>query len=196
SEGGLASRANRSFPYHGRIWLIDENGGYTRLFNHTEDEYVNHENFMNKDSHIIYHGTKKLKIIQKLRYYTYIALNKFLKAGIDRVVIQSLHNHFVAVRDLNGEIVSMEEVNFPVSHAVAGNRDFYYLTDSRDGYIYGHYYKGNQLSRVRVCKHGTSMAVQDAHPHPRASNMREGVVFTSDRGGTCNVYEVRPKKTT
>lgn len=194
SEGGLASRANRSFPYHSRIWLIDENGGYTRLFNQIEGEYVNHENFMNRDSLIVYHGTKKFKIIQKLRYYSYIALNKFLYVGIDRVAIQSLLNHFVAVRNLDGEIMSIEEVDFPVSHAVAGNKDFFYLTDSRDGYIYGHYLKGKQISRIRVCKHGSSMGVQDAHPHPRASNIRDGVVFTSDTEGTCNVYEVTPKK--
>lgn len=40
----------------------------------------------------------------------------------------------------------------------------------------------------RLCRHDTSWTSQIGHPHPIFSPDDQWVLFTSDRGGTCNVY--------
>jgi len=40
----------------------------------------------------------------------------------------------------------------------------------------------------RLCRHDTSWRTQNSHPHPALSPDDRWVVFTSDRGGKCQVY--------
>lgn len=40
----------------------------------------------------------------------------------------------------------------------------------------------------RLCRHDTSWTTQIGHPHPIFSPDDDWVLFTSDRGGTCNMY--------
>jgi oligogalacturonide lyase len=50
---------------------------------------------------------------------------------------------------------------------------------------------GGQYASPRVlCRHESSMRIQQAHPHPRISPDGKEVIFTSDRSGYCNVYKV------
>ena len=52
-------------------------------------------------------------------------------------------------------------------------------------------YEGEKYSPPRVlCRHDSSLRIQQAHPHPRISPDGKYVVFTSDRSGYCNVYKV------
>ena len=46
-----------------------------------------------------------------------------------------------------------------------------------------------QLPRI-LCRHGSSMHIQQTHPHPRISPDGTYVVFSSDRSGYGNVYTV------
>jgi len=43
----------------------------------------------------------------------------------------------------------------------------------------------------RLCRHDTSWTTQIGHPHPIFSPDDEWVLFTSDRGGACNMYMAR-----
>jgi oligogalacturonide lyase len=50
-------------------------------------------------------------------------------------------------------------------------------------------YDGREYSLPRVlCRHGSTMRTQHAHPHPRFSPDGKYVVFTTDCSGHCNVY--------
>jgi oligogalacturonide lyase len=51
-------------------------------------------------------------------------------------------------------------------------------------------YDGREYSLPRVlCRHGSTMRTQHAHPHPRFSPDGKYVVFTTDGSGHCNVYK-------
>ena len=51
-------------------------------------------------------------------------------------------------------------------------------------------YDGREYSLPRVlCRHGSTMRTQHAHPHPRFSPDGTYVVFTTDCSGHCNVYK-------
>ena len=51
-------------------------------------------------------------------------------------------------------------------------------------------YDGRKYSLPRVlCRHGSTMRTQHAHPHPRFSPDGKYVVFTTDCSGHCNVYK-------
>jgi Tol biopolymer transport system component len=43
---------------------------------------------------------------------------------------------------------------------------------------------------VDLCRHDSTCVDQDAHVHPITTPAGRSVVFTSDRDGRCNVYEV------
>ncbi|MFV1965197.1 MAG: oligogalacturonate lyase family protein [Pirellulaceae bacterium] len=52
-------------------------------------------------------------------------------------------------------------------------------------------YDGREYSLPRVlCRHDSTMRIQQAHPHPRFSPDGKYVIFTSDCSGHCNVYKV------
>ncbi len=52
-------------------------------------------------------------------------------------------------------------------------------------------YDGKQYAKPRaLCRHGSSMHIQQAHPHPRISPDGKYIVFSSDLAGYCNVYKV------
>jgi oligogalacturonide lyase len=52
-------------------------------------------------------------------------------------------------------------------------------------------YDGNAYEKPRVlCRHDSTMRIQQAHPHPRISPDGRYVIFTSDRSGHCNLYKV------
>jgi len=40
-----------------------------------------------------------------------------------------------------------------------------------------------------LCRHDTSWRNQDVHPHPVMTHSGKGIVFSSDREGSGNVYE-------
>lgn len=46
----------------------------------------------------------------------------------------------------------------------------------------------------RLCRHDTSWKTQISHPHPIYSPDDRCVLFTSDTGGTCNVYEAQVRE--
>lgn len=191
SEGGVAHTAIKSYPYWGRIWVIDENGDYKRLFNQEQGEYVNHENWHNNTNAIIYHGKLKQRLVKKTFYYFLKAVNKFIAPIFSKKLLEKYFDHSVAARDENGEVIFQVLTDHPVSHAVAGVKENEFITDSRDGNIYMYEYKNGKFSGTVVCEHNSSMEYQDSHPHPKLTDNRQGIVYTSDKLNSCNVYEVK-----
>jgi len=49
-------------------------------------------------------------------------------------------------------------------------------------------YKDNQAKTSLLCRHNTSWRTQHSHPHPIFTPDDRYVIFSSDRGGRCNVY--------
>lgn len=193
SEGSLPSRAKRNFPYWGRIWLVNTDGSYRRLFEQEEGVYVNHENWFRNGEGIVYHGKYNQSFLKKAGYYGMIAFNKFVTKMFSRRKLDLMFDHFVAVSDVNGKELIKVKINHPVSHAVAGAQGKNFVVDSRDGNIYG-YKEDKDFKKSLICYHGSSLSFQDAHPHPRISKKGNRVIFTSDKNGSCNVYEVKLKE--
>jgi len=50
------------------------------------------------------------------------------------------------------------------------------------------YNRGGTVDLKLLCRHDTSWLTQRSHPHPIFTPDDEYVIFTSDRGGRCNVY--------
>lgn len=193
SEGSLASRAKREHPFWGRIWLADTDGSYERLFSQCEGDFVNHENWFLDGEGIVYHGKYDQKVSKKIVYYGMIACNKFISKIFSREKLCATFEHFVEGRNSNGELLFSEITNHPVSHAVAGTQVPNFITDSRDGNIYGYRMQNNNFKKSLICNHCSSLKFQDAHPHPRVTKNGNSIIFTSDKDGTCNVYEVKVK---
>jgi len=66
SEGSLASRAIKEYPFWGRIWLVNTDGSFKRLYNQISGEFVNHENWFSSGEGIVYHGKPKQGLSRKL----------------------------------------------------------------------------------------------------------------------------------
>lgn len=49
-------------------------------------------------------------------------------------------------------------------------------------------YKNQQAKVSLLCRHNTSWRTQHSHPHPIFTPDNKNIIFSSDRGGRCNVY--------
>lgn len=194
SEGSLASRGKRNYPYWGRIWEVNIDGSYRRLLGQNDGEYVNHENWFYSGSEIIFHGKYNQNIIKKSGYFSMIVFNKFVSKIFSRQRLDSMFDHYVSAIDENGNRLFTIDTKHPVSHAVVATKGKNFVTDSRDGNIYG-YKEYDDFDKRLICYHGSSLEFQDAHPHPRVSKNGKSIIFTSDRDGSCNVYEVKLEET-
>jgi len=96
---------------------------------------------------------------------------------------------FVAARKWDGELVSetsLDGIEFwHATAALDGRRKF---VDRRDGMISILDPKTREL--IDLCRHDTTYENQDAHAHPITTPRGRGVIFTSNRSGHCQVYEV------
>ena len=187
-EGPVGSRGLRKFPYWGRLWRIESNGDWSRLYEQKLGENINHENWNHTGEHIVYHGNKYSNYRQRL-FQTMIKVLWKLNV-ISKEQLQRNLNHYVEARDWDGSLVFHFPVKMPVSHAVsAGGRNF--IIDSRDGYLYLVKEDRDENFKVeKLCIHNSDMSNQDAHPHPVPTNDKKSILFTSSKEGTCNVYEV------
>ena len=81
------------------------------------------------------------------------------------------------------------ETDFPGQTGHIFSHDEKVIVGDGDGVIRTWKWENERYAGPRVlCRHDSSMHIQQAHPHPRISPDRKNVVFTSDREGYCNVY--------
>lgn len=147
-----------------RIWRLDEHDTIRKLFDQPHDINVVHENFSQDGSLIIYHGNENADVSKK----------------------------YIETRTWEGEFVwrvDFDEIR--VLHCTLLNDDRSFVMDDRDGWI-------NQvrLSEAgpphveKLCRHDSSLCCQDVHPHPIHTPSDQGILFTSDKSGAGNVYEI------
>ena len=188
SEGPLGSGGKRQFPYWGRIWRVDHEGQYRRLFEQQLGQTANHENWIPDGSGVIFHG--KVRPVG-LALFMNFALRIAVRLGLAKAWhVEKSFSHYVAARSWGGSEIWRAELAKPVSHAVAtGPRSFVY--DNRLGQI-SHCAVGvdGMVKDRLLCLHDSSMSDQDSHPHPSPAPDGKSVIFGSDVGGSVNVYEV------
>ena len=151
-------------PPHNRIWCLETDGTFRPLSLEPEGEWRSHENWSPTGSGIVYHGGR---------------------AG----------RTFLAERSWEGELRyerGMEDIQ--MYHATSTIDGKHLLVDKPDGYIALVNPRATADRVVNLCRHGSSMADQDAHVHPITTPRGDSLIFTSDRTGNCQVYETRLPK--
>ncbi len=147
-------------PLPNRIWCLETNGTFRPLSDEPAGEWRSHENWSPDGQSIVYHGGR---------------------AG----------GMFVTSRTWEGKLLdetSIDGVEFwHATGALDGRRKF---VDRRDGMIsiLDPHAQENRL--VDLCRHDTAYDNQDAHAHPITTPVGKSVIFTSNRSGNCQVYEV------
>ncbi len=153
--------ANLRRPLPDRVWCLEPNGSYRPLAPEDPDECRTHENWAPAGDRIIYHGRRNQR-------------------------------PFIAARTWEGallEELTLEGIGFVHATPAADGRRFF--IDRTDGTIALADPAAPPDRRLRVlCRHDSSMRNQDAHVHPLLNPNGRSLVFTSDRGGNCDVYEL------
>jgi hypothetical protein len=141
------------------------------LFNQPKDVVVTHENWAHDGSHLIFHGSTM--------------------AGNER-------RHYLASRRWDGSLVFEYQLGpVPIAHATPAEHDRALIADTADGWIVRIEVGDDGDARVqRLCRHDSDYHDQDAHPHPMLNPAGDGIVFTSVKSGTCQVYEIELARTT
>ena len=147
-------------PLPDRVWCLEPGGAFRPLAPEADGEWRSHENWSPDGNSVVYHG--------------------------------SLHGKpFVASRAWDGELLHQASLEgLTLYHATAAVDGRHLFIDKPDGYIALVDPTGGRLQSTNICRHDSSCRDQDAHVHPVTSSHGKSVVFTSDRTGECNVYEV------
>ncbi len=150
-----------------RTWCLENDGSFRPLYDQPLDETAVHENWSFDGTMIVYHG--------------------YRKDG----------SAFFAARDWNGKLCFEERTENPggPSHYTPTCDGSGFVTDEPGGALaLFRMQAGAGFERSVVCWHGNRMDAcldQDDHVHPLMNHDGQGIVFTSNRDGLANVYEVR-----
>ncbi len=149
-------------PLPDRIWCLETDGTFRPLAPEAEGEWRSHENWAPDGRSILYHGSR---------------------AG----------RAFVAARTWEGELLhetAIDGVDFWHATGLPDGRRL--AVDRRDGMIslIDPQPGGARPRLVDLCRHDTTIEDQDTHAHPIAALHGRSLVFSSDRSGDCQVYEV------
>ncbi len=153
---------DKGSPLPDRIWCLETDGSFRKIAAESEGEWRTHENWAPDGKSIVYHG---------------------LRNG----------RSFVAARTWEGELLhetSIGGVEF--WHATGFPDGRRLVLDRCDGMISLLDPCAEQPDQrlVDLCRHDTTTEDQDAHAHPLACLDGRSIVFTSNRGGHCQIYEV------
>jgi Tol biopolymer transport system component len=147
-------------PLPDRIWCLETDGTFRPLSPEPRGEWRSHENWAPDGRGIVYHGFRDGKA-------------------------------FIAVRTWEGDLLhetSIEGIDFKhATGALDGRREF---VDRLDGMISILDPDATDHRLTNLCRHDTTYENQDAHAHPITTPNGKSVIFTSDRTGHCQVYEV------
>lgn len=153
---------NEGIPLMNRIWCLELGGSFRPLAPEKEGEWRSHENWSPDGRSVIYHGFRD-------------------------------HQAFVAARTWDGQLLHetiIEGVEF--WHATGMPDGTNMVMDCRDGMIslLNPLEPADGARVENLCRHDTGYVDQDAHAHPLVTPDGASVVFTSNRSGCCQVYEV------
>lgn len=149
-------------PLPDRIWCLELDGSFRPLAPEAEGEWRSHENWAPDGRSIVYHGSRDGRA-------------------------------FVAARTWEGRLLhetAIEGVDFWHATGLPDGRRL--AVDRRDGMIslIDPRPEAGLPRVVDLCRHDTTIEDQDTHAHPIAAPHGRSLVFTSDRSGDCQVYEV------
>jgi oligogalacturonide lyase len=148
-------------PLPNRIWCLETDGAFRPISDEPPGEWRSHENWAPDGGSIVYHGARNGRA-------------------------------FVAARTWEGELIhetSIEGIEFwHATGALDGRRMF---VDRRDGMISLVDPRATENRVIDLCRHDTSYEDQDAHAHPLTTPSGRSIIFTSNRTGYCQVYEVQ-----
>lgn len=150
-----------------RIWCLEADGSWRALYPQPSEAWASHENWLADGSGIIYHGGPQRNDPER--------------------------EPFVAIRAWSGELLreySLAGVRF--LHATPTDDGESFLIDQKEGALARYTFVTGEMEVL--CDHGSSSAYQDTHVHALQTPSGDGVVFTSDRAGSVNVYEVGLKE--
>ncbi len=165
SEGYASATGQSSKP---RIWRIDVDGTFSPLFDQRPGIYVNHENWARNDNWIIYHGS-----------------------------VPDEGYSFIAARDWDGNpIYEYRLVKPSLLHATPMLDPRAALIDRGDPRTIAMVEPGpdGQPRIIDLCLHDSLDGFggnQDFHPHPLQTPDGRGVIFSSNKAGNADVYELR-----
>lgn len=194
-----------------RTWCLTPDGDYRPLFDQPDYVMCTHENWSPTGEFIVYHGwdeygaflaarTWEGTLVRQLRMPNFslghvtIALDgrSFIIDGIDGFVT------LATPTDNRDAIETPDPASLPwlrpfdsiLQRPKAAKLWKPAYTKIRKAWIDWQARRGLQLTHL--CKHDTdpSLQDQDAHVHAAIAPHGGSIAFTSDRDGTCNVYEV------
>lgn len=147
-------------PLPDRIWRLEPSGAFSPLAPEDPGEWRTHENWSPSGDYILYHGSR------------------------------SGHT-FIAMRTWEGQLIrEISTAGIACYHATPTRDGRRLLIDGHDGCIASLEIGTSGTKVTPLCRHNTSMKDQDTHAHPFTTPRGESLIFTSDRTGHCNVYEV------
>ncbi len=149
-------------PLPDRIWCLETDGSFCKISPEGEGEWRTHENWAPDGKSIVYHG---------------------IRSG----------RSFVAARTWEGALLhetAIDGVDF--WHATGFPDGRRLVLDRRDGMISLLEPAADQPEErlVDLCRHDTMTEDQDSHAHPLACLDGRSILFTSNRSGQCQIYEV------
>jgi Tol biopolymer transport system component len=147
-------------PLPNRIWCLEPSGEFRPISEEPQGEWRSHENWSPDGQSIVYHGFRSGKA-------------------------------FVAARTWEGKLLhetSIDGIEF--WHATGALDARRKLVDRRDGMISVLDPGATQDALIDLCRHDTAYDIQDAHAHPLTTPLGKSAIFTSNRSGHGQVYEV------
>lgn len=151
-----------------RMWLAETDGRTHPLFAQPAGERIGHENWSADGRHVVYHG--------------YASGDDFFG---------HTSGHFLARRSADGALVERIAIGDLGIHHATLMADGDYLVDTLDGRIGLVHPAGAETAIRTVCRSDTrNRADQDTHAHAIACPHGRSAVFSSDRAGGVDVYEI------
>ena len=147
-------------PPHNRIWCLDTDKSIRPLSPEPVGEWRAHENWALNGKSVLYHGGRSGKA-------------------------------FLAARTWEGQLLqetSLDGIEFWHATGMIDGRRL--LVDRPDGFISIVDPEAVINRLTNLCRHDSSVAEQDHHPHPITTPNGRSAVFTSVRTGQGQVYEV------
>lgn len=188
-----------------RIWCLEPNGTYRPLFDQPKNMVCTHENWSPTGEFIVYHGWD--------RNGAFLAARTWEGELVHHIPMPNFSLGHVTIA-LDGRSFIIDGIDGFLTLAVPTGKG----QDAIDSWIQNisnllsrqkvksllpivasaieKQVVGWQMRRLlnikHLCKHDTdpSLEDQDAHVHAAIAPHGRSIIFTSDREGTCNVYEV------
>lgn len=158
-----------------RIWILEPDGALHPLYDEAEDEWACHENWTPGGEAVVYHGVRG-RGSRMFDPWT---------GGVTG-------RHFIAMRSAEGRcLVERSTGDITVNHTTPIDARLSFLCDRWDGRIGLLVAEEDGVKNRTVCRaDSTDLDDQDNHVHPRLTPSGNSVVFTSNRAGVADVYEV------